>query len=296
MTIVIVGLGLIGGSLAQASRRKFPRARITGVSRNRGALRFAKKKGWIHEGYRDLERCPLTLTLSPSIVILCTPVDTLKDFLLRLDRLAPPGTIVTDTGSVKGFLVRWANRRKWKRIHFVGAHPMAGSHERGIEHANLNLFEGSLTFVVPGNRFSRTGSGRTGSQKISPVSTVVQFWKKISGRVVLLPAEEHDRITAEISHLPHFLASVLVSSVRDKSLSFATTGFLDTTRVAQASPGLWVPIFRGNRKELGRALRNFERHYREWKKILMKGEEKALRAGLSQARKRRSRITLNSAA
>ena len=152
--IVIVGLGLIGGSLAAACRKKFPRAEIIGITRNKSALNKAKKRGWIDEGFQKLDHAFVGARLTrlyrtrgrvapsgamndaPTFVILCTPVDTFKNYLRRLDPIAPAGTVVTDAGSVKGFLVRWAGRRKWKRIQFVGAHPMAGSHERGIDAAD----------------------------------------------------------------------------------------------------------------------------------------------------------------
>jgi len=214
-----------------------------------------------------------------TLVVLCTPVDTLKEGLQRLDRLAPPGTVVTDTGSVKGFLVRWAERKKWRRIEFVGAHPMAGSHERGIEHAGPHLFEEALTFVTPGRRVSAKA-----------LRLVTGFWKKISGRIAVVSAEEHDRITAEISHLPHFLAACLTASVSSKSLPFASSGFLDTTRIAQANPSLWVPIFVENQKELFRALHRFERALEKMKKILKRQDLARLKQMFISVAKRRTRL------
>lgn len=322
MTIVVIGLGLIGGSLVGACRRKFPKARIIGVTRNRAALGTAKKRGWIHEGFPTIEIAFRTLRgfpphrhceesllpaeqatratkqslrlLRPQLgaglamtglapfVILCTPVNTLKNFLIRLDRTAPPGTVVTDTGSVKGFLVRWAGRRKWRRIHFVGAHPMAGSHERGIGAADPDLFKESLTFVTPGTGSLRTGTGEP----------VLKFWKRISSRVVVISAAEHDRVTAEISHLPHLLAATLVAGVSGKSLPFASSGFLDTTRIAQADPGLWAPIFLENRRELYRALRNLEVELRQFKKLLLKRDPVRLKRFLARTQSRRARIKL----
>ncbi len=282
MRIVIVGLGLIGGSLAGACRKVFPKSHVIGVTRNRVALAKAKKKGWIHEGYTDLKqafkqgRFSGTHLRTAPFVILCTPVDTLKNFLLQLDRLAPARTIVTDAGSVKGFLVRWAQRRRWRRIQYVGAHPMAGSHERGIDYARPDLFKEAVTFVMPG----RGPSSRT----------VAQFWKKISKQVVLISAEEHDRITSEISHLPHLIASALVASVSRKSLPFSANGFLDTTRIAASDPNLWAPIFQENRKELFRALATFESRLIFLKKTLKKGNRGRLKRFLEASQRRRKSL------
>lgn len=292
--IVIIGLGLIGGSLAAACQRFFPGAKIVGVTRNPRALAFAKRKGWIDEGYRRLEDAfknvgaglvpALSLTGRTQgpplhLIILCTPVDTLKNFLLRLDRIAPAGTVVTDTGSVKGSIVRWADRQRWKRIQFVGSHPMAGSHRRGIDAVDPALFRQALTLVTPARR---TPS--------SALQTVNRFWKKISGRVISLSPEQHDRFTAEVSHLPHFLASWLVASVSPEAIRFATTGFLDTTRVAEGSPEIWEPIFRENRRELLRALEKFEATLRRAKRILQRKEISKLRRALQQVQRRRSRL------
>lgn len=271
--IVIVGLGLIGGSLARASRKAFPRARIVGVTRSRAALAKAKKKGWIHEGFTDLKRA---FERTAPLVVLCTPVDTLKNFLIRLDSVAPKGTIVTDAGSVKGFLVRWADRKRWRRIEFVGAHPMAGSHERGIEHARSDLFQRALTFVTPGK-----------SHSAYVFRTVLGFWKQLSRRVVVISAEKHDEVTSHISHLPHLAASALVAGVPAKDLSFAASGFLDTTRVAASDPDLWVPIFLENRGPLFRSLRHFEARLDALSKILKRGDRGRLRTFLRASQRRR---------
>ena len=270
--IIIVGLGLIGGSLAAACRRAFPRTRIVGVSRNPSSLRTAKARGWIHEGTTDLKKA-----LRPSnLVILCTPVDTLKNFLVRLDRLAPRGTVVTDAGSAKGFLVRWSDRRKWNRIQFVGAHPMAGSHLQGIQAARPELFKGALTFITRGKKTSAAALRR-----------VTHFWKKISGRVLVISPELHDRLTAEISHVPHLLAALLVTNVSPRALRVAASGFLDSTRVAQGDPQLWAPILLENRREVGKGLEKFVANLKRLRKILARGNARVLRGFLQHARNRR---------
>ena len=273
--ITIIGLGLIGGSLAAACRRAFPRARIVGISRSRKALAKAKKRKWIHEGTSNLGRG----LRSAEFVVLCTPVDTLKEFLKRIDRLAPAGVVVTDTGSVKGFLVRWADRQRWRHLHFVGAHPMAGSHEQGIDPATPHLFDHALTFVTPGRRsFPKA------------FRQVRDFWRNISHRVAVVSPEKHDRITSEVSHLPHLVAALLVASASSKSLCFAASGFLDTTRVAQGDPRLWVPILFENRMELKRTLQCFEMKLDRVKGILTRGNLLKLRRSLLDSQKRRVRL------
>src|SRR5664279_2383924 len=127
--IVVIGLGLMGGSLAAACRKKFPKARITGISRSREALALVLKKRWVHEATRDV-----TLgARGADLVVLCTPVDTFLPYLKAIDKVCAKGALVLDVGSVKAAVLKEVNSRKWKNLSFVGCHPMVGSHRRGIQ-------------------------------------------------------------------------------------------------------------------------------------------------------------------
>jgi len=265
----------MGGSLAAACRRKFPDARIIGMSRSASALRLARRKKWAHRATRDL---PSALALA-DLVILCTPVDTFPKLLSMIDRSAPKGTLVTDVGSVKGKCVRWAERRRFRRIFFVGAHPMAGSHARGIEHANARLYDGSVIFL-------------TRSKKTDPAAyrRVKSFWKKISSRLVEVTPVLHDQIVSEISHLPHAVAYCLMLAVPCESLQFAANGFRDTTRVAQSAPSVWLPIFEGNRAAVLKSLRRFENTVKKFKNALGGKNTPALRKMLLQGSARRRQM------
>lgn len=283
--ITIIGLGLIGGSLAAACRKKFPHAKIIGISRRLESINKARRKNWIHKGFQDLKEAMLYvekrgLDTPNHLIVLCVPVDNLKGYLLKLDRLAPSGTVVTDTGSVKGFIVDWADRRNWRRIRYVGAHPMAGSHERGIDAAEPNLFDVSLTFV-------------TRSRKDSPraLRFVKNFWSKISHRVVVVTPDEHDNLAAQVSHLPHLVAALLVSNVSSKALSFAASGFRDTTRVAQGDPSLWVPVLLENRRQLSWVLQDLERKIKRAEEVLKKRDFRRLAEILRLAKRRRAALS-----
>ncbi|HLD50357.1 MAG TPA: prephenate dehydrogenase/arogenate dehydrogenase family protein [bacterium] len=272
-TIAIIGLGLMGGSLAARVRGRFPKVRVIGISRNRQAIRVALKKRWIHEGSNRLEAAR-----SADFVVLCTPVDTFAKFLLALEKICRPGTLVTDVGSVKGEILRWTGRKKFTNIQFVGAHPMAGSHVRGIEAARENLFDHSLIFIVR-----------------SPVSpgaykAVKKFWKNIAPRIMEVSAAEHDKITGQISHLPHALAACLALTPDEKNLKFAAAGFADTTRVAAGDASVWLPILLSNREELSRSLGIFRAKLSGLQKILLENNGPALLKLLRKAGKRREGI------
>lgn len=272
-TIGIVGLGLMGGSLAAACRKNFPKSRIIGISRDSSAVREAVSRKWIHAGGSDLKN----LVSSCDLIILCTPVDTLKPMLEAIDLCAKSGAVVTDVGSVKGEICVWAAKQKFFNITFVGAHPMAGSHNRGIQAASAELYAGQLTFLIKGS-----GSAYQG---------VKSFWNRISGRVIEVSAANHDKISAEISHLPHAVAACLVQSAASQSIPFAAKGFLDSTRIAQADPSIWIPIFLANRSEVLKALNTFEKQVKTFKKALSGRQISRLQAFLKQSSKVRSALT-----
>lgn len=269
--ITIVGLGLMGGSLAAACRRKFPHAVITGVSRNSAALRTALKKKWIHQASRG----DLSGVCTADLVVLCTPVSALKGILKVIDLVARPGTLVTDAGSTKGEICSWAKRLK--NVSFVGAHPMAGSHRHGLEAADPKLYDNRLTFVI-----------RSGRSKAD--AAVKAFWKTISGRIHETDAVTHDRIAAEISHLPHAAAACLVASADPKFYPFAAGGFIDSTRIAQGDASVWVPIFLSNRKALKPVFKRFEKEFKAFQAAVASGNARKLEAFLKAAADRRTRL------
>lgn len=274
-TFAIVGLGLLGGSLAGALRKKFPSARVIGISRSASKLRDARRKKLITGGVHDLKEG----VQSADFIFVCTPVDTIPKFISTIDQYAKPGATVTDVGSTKESLIRWVEKRKFRNIQFVGSHPMAGSHLTGLSHANSNLYRDSFTFVT---------THRKVNQKA--LRSVISFWKKLCKKVVVISADQHDRIVAEISHLPHLLAALLVGSVSSKSLAFASSGFRDTTRVAQSDPRLWVPILLQNRKNMLRGLQQFSKLLNQVKSELSHSDMKRLSDFLASSARKRSQL------
>ncbi len=271
---VIIGLGLIGGSLAAAIRRRFRSAHVIGVSRNPRKLALAKRKRLIHEGFTQLK----VALRNADFVLVCSPVNTIPKFISQIDRYAQPKTIVTDVGSTKREIVRWADRRHFRNIQFVGSHPLAGSHLTGLEHARRDLFDGAFAFVTP-----------TQKSKPRAVQAVSSFWKGLRASVRILSPDVHDRIVSQVSHLPHAVASLLVHAVSPASLRYGASGFLDTTRIAQGDPGLWAPIFLTNRTNLLRDLSRFEKALRHLMSLLEKKSGKSIQSLLKTASQKRSK-------
>lgn len=239
-TFLIIGLGFMGGCLAIDLRKRFSGCRILSVSRNQSALQFAKRKKWIDEGFSEFKAA----VSSSDFIIICTPVNVISKIAKIIDLYARPGTLVTDMGSTKSFVLA---QPRFKNIKFVGSHPMAGSHHKGVQCAHGNLFADSLVFVAPG--IKETGKS---------VAAFVSFWKKMGAQTLVVSPKNHDKIVSEISHLPHALAAVLVQSISKNMFPFAATGFRDSTRVAMGDPEIWAPIFIENRKNLIKNIQNFK--------------------------------------
>ena len=274
-TYVIVGLGLIGGSLGAAITKRIPNARVIGVSRDSSKIKFAKKKRLIHEGSTNLK----SAVRSADYIFVCAPVDKIPQLVLEIDRSAKIGAIVTDVGSTKSEIIKSIERKKLKHIQFVGSHPLAGSHLTGVQHASARLFEGAAVFV-------------TLSQKTSPqaVREIAAIWRKLKTHVKMSSPQVHDQIVSEISHLPHATAALLMQTASEKSLGFAASGFLDSTRIAQGDADLWAPIFLTNKTNLLKDLKRFQIALSHLSRLIQQGKTKPLGQFLKKASAKRSKL------
>ncbi|MBI4431797.1 MAG: prephenate dehydrogenase [Candidatus Omnitrophica bacterium] len=273
--IAIIGLGLMGGSLGLALKRAKPRPRVIGISRSKSKVRNAVRLGIIAEGTTSLA----SGVRSADLVVIATPVHTVAALVAVIDRLAKPGTVVTDVGSTKSEILKTIHGKKLKNVLFVGSHPMAGSHQTGFAAARANLYKDACVFVI-----------RESAADKRALANVAKLWRSVGGRVETVTARAHDQIAAAISQLPHLVAISLVNSVSSRSLRFAGNGFQDTTRVAQGDPHLWVDIIRTNRRNLVREINKFSRKLVHLAKILKNDQKGKLLAELARAKRIRSRI------
>lgn len=237
----MVGLGLLGGSLGLVFRKRLGGFRVLGLSRSQSKIRCARAIGAIDWGSTK----PREVLSQADLVFICTPVSAIPFWIQQSEQYANPGTLVTDVGSTKREIIKWAESKRFRNIDFVGSHPMAGSHNSGIEFAKAGLFEDSLTFVI-----------RTPETRLPALREMTALWRRISAKVVVVDPARHDQIVAAISHAPHALASLLVLNVPERFLSYSAAGFLDTTRISQGDPALWRDVFLSNRSYLAESLRH----------------------------------------
>ena len=189
------------------------------------------------------------------LLVLCTPVGTLPALLGEIARDLREGAIVTDVGSTKRSVVESAQHSLPGQARFVGSHPMAGSEKRGVEFARADLFEGAVCITTP-----------TDHTDPSALEAVEAFWQTLGMRITRLSPAEHDRMLADVSHLPHAVAAALVAIQETSGLKLSGKGFADLTRIAAGDPGLWRDILLDNRdnvrQSLDRLIQELQRLYR----------------------------------
>jgi prephenate dehydrogenase len=244
--ITIIGVGLIGGSLALAIKHRFPAVHILGVDKPQ-ILKRAMSRNVIDAGEHSVERA----VRSADLVIIAAPVFASAKLLPLVAKNTQPCTIVTDTGSVKRSIVDQA-QKLFPDGNFIGGHPMAGSEFSGIDAAHPLLFQNAMYLLTP---------IRTTNKK--SLRTVVKFFTSLDARIVTIDPATHDSIVAAVSHLPQLAAVALMNTVgkhhpsSPAHLSLAAGGFRDMTRIASSRYSMWKDILSANRKEISKALRLF---------------------------------------
>jgi cyclohexadieny/prephenate dehydrogenase len=261
LTLAVVGVGLLGGSIALAARQRRVAGRIVGCDRSEGVLERAAACQML-----DMATTDLALAVAEAdLVVLCLPVDAIVEGAFRAAAHCRPGALITDVGSTKGGLVRALDGRLPAGVAFVGSHPLAGSEKSGPEHARADLFENRLVVVTPGAKTPP-----------ADVARVMTFWHALGASVVPMPAEEHDRALAMTSHLPHVVASALAGVLPPEWQFLTATGFRDTTRVAAGGLEMWRAIFLANREPLLHVLGRFRARLEEYTAALAAGDAEAL--------------------
>ena len=237
--IAVVGLGLIGGSIALAARERLG-ARVSGYDTSEPALRAAAARGAIERQAGNVADA----VCDAAAVFLAVPVGSLPALVAEALNVAPEDCVITDVGSTKRAVVTAGDDPR-----FVGGHPLAGAETSGIEHARPDLFEGATWYLTPGPRTSGVLYER-----------LHRLLRALGARPAAIDAEAHDAILANVSHLPHVLANVLVQQAgqvlaqRDARLPATGPSFRDATRVAGSPSAVWTDIYLSNADALGEAV------------------------------------------
>lgn len=279
--LTIIGVGLIGGSLARAARRGGAAREIVGWGQDLQQLRRAMELGVIDLAAPDLA----TALAGADIVVLATPVPAMGPLLAQMAGLLEDGMAVTDVGSVKGPVVQAARAALGARFgQFVPGHPIAGDERAGVEASRADLFQDHAVILTPGP-----------DTDPAALAAVRRLWEAAGARVMELDADHHDRVLAATSHLPHALAYTLVDSLvggadGEEILRYAAGGFRDFTRIASSNPAMWRDISLANRDHLLAVLRDFDAHLHRVMAMLEAGDAAALGEVFARAKAARDRF------
>jgi prephenate dehydrogenase len=279
--MVVVGVGLIGGSLALDARRLGLVEEIIGFGRSERNLRLAKKRGIIDRFLLDERETPV----DTDFLLNATPVQAVVATTAPFLPVLRQGCIISDVGSVKGELVRAMDRLLPRDIPFVGAHPIAGSEQWGAEAAKPGLFARHRCILAPTRKTDRQA-----------LRKVAALWRRVGARVEIMDPDAHDMILGIVSHLPHVLAYTLVNSLARTRVpgvdlkSYCAGGFKDFTRIASSRPELWRDICLMNRKAIGKTLGDYIKHLEQLKRRMYDGKGAFLEREFARANEIRGQI------
>jgi prephenate dehydrogenase len=277
--LAILGVGLLGGSVARAARSLRLAREIVGVGRDLGRLGPALADGTLDRATTDIADG----VREADFVVLAAPVLVNERLLPEIWPHVTGDAVITDVGSTKSGIVAAGERLAAARpVAFVGSHPMAGSERAGYAVARVDLFQGASVIVTP-----------TATTDGGAVKRVTDLWEATGARVVTLDPATHDRVVAAVSHLPHLVAFALVDAVRafePGATALAAGGFKDTTRIAAADPAIWREIFLSNRDALARSVEAFRTALDAIERLVLKGDGDRLEALLSSIKHERDAI------
>ena len=276
--ITIIGVGLLGGSIGLAARRRRLAREVAGYVRRKSSLQDCERAGAVDYATTDL----LAAVSNADLVILCTPLAQMRSLAQQFLPALKRGAIVTDVGSVKAGVVRELESVIARAgAHFVGCHPMAGGEKMGVLAARADLFANAVNIITP-----------TKQSNVGAVRKLEKFWKSLGARVLKLDATQHDLLVSRSSHLTQVVAATLANLVLNPTLpktqaALCATGFRDTTRIASGSPEMWRDIALANHKNLSRSVAAFIAELQKFQGALKRGDARAVAQFYVTAKQRR---------
>ncbi len=280
--LTIVGVGLIGGSLARALRQAKLVGHVTGCNRNEETLQQAVDLHVIDDYSLDIAEA-----VKPAdVVVIGTPLDTTVQLIPSIAAAMGEHAVLTDVGSAKGSVVNAARATMGDRLgQFVPGHPIAGTEQSGVAASFAELYVNHRVILTP-----------LPETKPEAHALITQMWQAVGANVINLDVEHHDQVLAATSHLPHMLAYALVDCLagmeeREEIFKYAAGGFADFTRIASSSPEMWHDICLANRESLLHSLATFTGHLEEIRRAIEAGDSETLLKVFKRAKQARDNFT-----
>jgi len=261
--VTIIGIGLIGGSLAKVLKANGLVDQITGASRSRQTLDLALKLGVID----DIDQGLKPAVEGADLVVLASPVGTFGAIVHEIGPHLKKGAILTDVGSVKGSLVRMIEDQIPLGVRYVPAHPIAGKEKFGVSEATEMLFQGAKCILTP-----------TKKTDMHALDVVKEVWTTAGAKIVMMDPDVHDKVFAAVSHMPHIAAFAMICAVAELNtgteeyINFSGAGFRDFTRIAASSPEMWKDICLMNRTNIVQMIDGYVFALNRFKEELLAGD------------------------
>ncbi len=294
--VAIVGVGLIGGSIGLAMRRRDPDCRVVGIGRRESSLNEALRRGAITEATLDRAEG----VAEADVIVVCTPVGRIVEDVCLAAEHCGDGALITDAGSTKGQIVRQLEQRLPPAARhivsgepaaagsssatrpggvFIGSHPLAGSEKAGPSAARADLFDERVVVITP-----------AAGDRHEDVERLSRFWESLGARVQRMDPETHDAVLACTSHAPHVIAAALAAATPADYLPLTAGGWRDTTRVAAGDPDLWRQILMSNRDHALKSLDEFAKTLSAFQRALATGDQAAIQQLLQAGKTRRDAV------
>lgn len=270
--ITVIGLGLLGGSISLGILRNLAKVRVLGYAHRASTRTRAEQLAVASEVLGNLK----SAVTGSDLIIIATPIYTFEEILKSISPALSDGCIVTDVGSTKVLPHKWARKTLPERVHYVGSHPIAGSEHRGVEFARDDLFDRANCILTA-----------TKGTNAKAVKLLKRFWSALGCRVIKMRPSEHDRILANVSHLPHVAAASLINANKPGELKFAGTGFIDTSRVASGPPRIWADVLMANRNNIAGGIDRMVSELTKLKNDIQAGRKKKVESFLHKAKSKR---------
>lgn len=280
--VTIIGVGLLGASIAKACRHEGLAGKVIGFGRNESNLKKAEELEIIDSRSADLK----SAVENADLIIMCMPVGSMAPLAKEFIPWVKKGCHITDVGSVKGPLVKELEEIVQGSAHYIGSHPLAGGEKSGLSASDKDLFKGARCIITP-----------TASADAEALKKISLMWEKLGMTVDVMDAEEHDQALGAVSHLPHVVAYALINAVaglktsgNQEYLLFSAGGLRDTTRIASGDPAMWRDICIHNRTQVLKYIDRFQDALGKIRGYIENEEGEALKEAFKTANEHRLKL------
>lgn len=267
--VAILGVGLLGGSVGLALRRRIPGVEVVGTSRDAGRRELAVRCGAVDIAVESIEQA----CRDSDAIVVASPVDRIAAMVIRAAAVSPPDCLITDVGSTKATIVDAVSGDPAASAKFLAAHPIAGSEKTGVQHAGESLFDERVIVLTPSGNTDETLTVKG-----------ERFWQLTGGRTIRMSPLEHDTHLAAVSHVPHLVSALVARMVDPAARPLVGSGWRDITRVAAGDPTLWTAICRENRPAISDQLGQLAQSLSQLQQLVDRGDDDELFRWLAEAK------------